>query len=68
MSGWSWAKAILGMAQTEWWNGGSTTRPGTHDVVIAPDGRYAFITNEASGANSSARDSVKPRIANLEAH
>ncbi len=35
-----------------------TTQPVTHGVVVSPDGRYAFVTNEAVGAVRGTLDVV----------
>lgn len=34
------------------------TQPVTHGVVVSPDGRYAFVTNEAVGAVRGTLDVV----------
>ena len=36
----------------------ATTQPITHGVVVAPDGRYAFITNEAIGSTRGTVDVI----------
>ncbi|MBT3959954.1 MAG: YncE family protein [Gemmatimonadales bacterium] len=36
----------------------ATSQPVTHGVVISPDGRYAFVTNEAVGATRGTIDVV----------
>jgi DNA-binding beta-propeller fold protein YncE len=36
----------------------ATSRPITHGVVISPDGRYAFITNEAIGSTRGTLDVI----------
>ena len=35
-----------------------TSRPVTHGVVVSPDGRYAFVSNEAVGATRGTLDVV----------
>ena len=35
-----------------------TSRPITHGVVVSPDGRYAFVSNEAVGATRGTLDVV----------
>ena len=48
----------------------STTRPITHGVVTSPDGRYAFVSNEAIGATPGTLDvfdlSALERVASAE--
>jgi DNA-binding beta-propeller fold protein YncE len=41
-----------------------TTQPVTHGVVVTPDGRYAFVTNEAIGATRGTVDAID--LARLE--
>ena len=36
----------------------ATTQPVTHGVVVSPDGRYAFVTNEAVGATRGTLDVI----------
>ncbi len=36
----------------------ATSRPVTHGVVITPDGRYAFVSNEAVGATRGTVDVI----------
>ncbi len=47
-----------------------TTRPITHGVVVSPDGRYAFVTNESIGAVPGTVDIVDlealERVASVE--
>ena len=35
-----------------------TSRPITHGVVTSPDGRYAFVTNEAVGSTHGTLDVI----------
>ncbi|MDH3423990.1 MAG: YncE family protein, partial [Gemmatimonadota bacterium] len=35
-----------------------TSRPVTHGVVVSPDGRYAFVSNEAVGATRGTVDVI----------
>lgn len=48
----------------------ATTRPITHGVVTSPDGRYAFVSNEAIGATPGTLDvfdlSALERVASAE--
>ena len=48
----------------------ATTRPVTHGVVISPDGRYAFVTNEAVGGVRGTLDvfdlEAQERVASVE--
>ncbi len=48
----------------------ATTRPLPHGVVVSPDSRYAFVTNEAVGATRSTVDVIdldgKKRVASVE--
>ncbi len=47
-----------------------TTRPITHGAVVSPDGRYAFVTNEAVGSERGTVDVVAlerfERVASVE--
>ncbi len=49
-----------------------TTQPVTHGVTIAPDDRYAFVSNEAIGAVPGTVDvidlSAKRRVASVQVH
>jgi len=48
----------------------STSRPITHGVVLSPDGRFAFVTNEAVGSTLGTLDVIDlarlERVASLE--
>ncbi len=48
----------------------STTRPVTHGVVISPDDRYAFVSNESIGAVPGTVDVIDlgslERVASVE--
>ncbi|HWV56886.1 MAG TPA: YncE family protein [Longimicrobiales bacterium] len=47
-----------------------TTQPITHGVVVSPDGRYAFVTNEAVGSTRGTLDVIDlgrfERVASVE--
>ena len=40
------------------WDPVETSQPVTHGVAITPDGRYAFVTNEAVGATRGTVDVI----------
>jgi DNA-binding beta-propeller fold protein YncE len=48
----------------------ATTQPVTHGVVVSPDGRYAFVTNEAVGSTRGTLDVIDlarlQRVATVE--
>ncbi|UCF20613.1 MAG: YncE family protein [Gemmatimonadota bacterium] len=52
------AIAILDLSRGEIVARVSTTRPITHGAVVSPDGRYAFVTNEAIGGQRGTVDVI----------